>query len=458
MSKQMREQLSVLKERAILVALILPDKVDDFDHLNELRALAETASARIVDILVQKRPAVDPAYYLGKGKIHELAQLVKRHKAQVVIFDNDLSPGQIRNIEKIIECKVIDRSELILDIFATRARSKEARLQVELAQLQYTYPRLTHMWGHLERIAGAGGAGSAGVVGGIGTRGPGEKQLEVDRRIVRKRLDMLKRELKSIDERKLREVASRADEFTICLVGYTNAGKSTLMNALTGADVYVEDKLFATLDTRTRRWHLGQGRNALLSDTVGFVRDLPHHLIASFKATLEEAVHADLLLHVVDASNPQAVRQMQTVKKVLEELQCNEKNCITVFNKIDCVSDAIPERDAVLKILKQTDPIGIPVSAVTGENINILIERANWYFNRPAIHLTLDVDCTNGKLLNFLKQHAKIHQTEYFDGTARIELTISSNWLGPLRQFVNSFKLIKSSDPHAVEELILSEV
>ncbi len=449
MTKTMREELTVRAERAILVTLITPDRADYFDNLAELEALAETAGAKIVAKMAQKRPAVDPAYYLGKGKIGELGSWVKKHSAQVVIFDNDLSPGQIRNIEKLVECKVLDRSELILDIFATHARSREARLQVELAQLQYTYPRLTHMWGHLERIAGAGGATGVGAVGGIGTRGPGEKQLEVDRRIVRKRLDMLRRELKDIDERKLREVASRKDQFTICLVGYTNAGKSTLMNALTGADVYVEDKLFATLDTRTRKWHLGEGRNALLSDTVGFVRDLPHHLIASFKATLEEAIHADLLLHVVDASNPHALRQMETVKHVLEDLGCNEKNIITVLNKMDRVTDPV----VTLKVLKQFDPVGIPISAAQSQGLDILTERATWYFHRPAVHLTLDVDCRAGKLMSFLRQHANIHQTDYFDGTARMELTLASHWIGPLRQFNGEFKIIQSSDPHVIEEL-----
>ena len=437
------------KERAVLVALLLPDTADHFDNLAELEALVKTAGAKIATRLVQKRPGIDPAHYLGKGKIHELADLIKKHSAQVIIFDNDLTPGQIRNIERIVECKVLDRSEIILDIFATHARTREARLQVELAQLQYTYPRLTHMWGHLERIAGAGGGTGVGAVGGIGTRGPGEKQLEIDRRIARKRIDILKSELKEIDERKLREVASRKDQFTVCLVGYTNAGKSTLMNALTGSDVYVEDKLFATLDTRTRQWRLGHGRNALLSDTVGFVRNLPHHLIASFKATLEEAIHADLLLHVVDASNPQAIQQMETVKGVLDELGCNEKNTVTVFNKIDRLADPT----VTLKLLKQAEPVGIPISAVDRTGLDLLTERATWYFHRPAIHLTLDVDCRSGKLINFLKQHANIHETTYTDGTARMELTLASHWLGPLRQFNGDFKVLQASDNLALEEL-----
>jgi GTP-binding protein HflX len=385
--------------------------------------------------------------------VHALADLVKKLEAGVINFDNDLTPSQIRNIEEIVECKVLDRSELILDIFATRARSKQAKLQVELAQLQYTYPRLTHMWGHLERIAGAGGGTGVGVVGGIGTRGPGEKQLEVDRRIVRKKIDGLKRELKEIDDRKLREVASRSDQFKICLVGYTNAGKSTLMNKLTGADVYVEDKLFATLDTRTRQWSLGKGKTALLSDTVGFVRELPHHLVESFKATLEEAVNADLLLNVVDASNPQAVSEMRTVRSVLESLGCTEKNMITVFNKVDKLSAESGERETVMKILQQQEPTGIMISAATGEGIDLLLERATWYFHRPAVHLTLEVDCRAGKLMNFLRQHANIHQTEYENEIAKMEISIAAYWLGPLRQFAGEFKVIECSDPLAMEQL-----
>ncbi len=449
MSKTMREDLSVRAERAILVALQLPNTNADFDDLNELQALAETAGAKIVAKLIQKRSSINPAYYLGRGKINQLARLVKEHKAQVVIFDNDLTPGQIRNIEEIVNCKVLDRSELILDIFATHARSKQARLQVELAQLQYTYPRLRHMWTHLERIAGAAGASGAGVVGGIGTRGPGEKQIEVDRRLVRKRIDILKRELKKIDERKLREVSSRSDQFTVCLVGYTNAGKSTLMNALTSANVYVEDKLFATLDTRTRRWSLGQGRTALLSDTVGFVRNLPHHLIASFKATLEEAINADLLLHVVDASDPKAEYQIATVLSVLDELGCSEKNIVTVFNKID----RLDEPQATLRVLRKHCPAGIAISAFKREGLEELTERVRWYYHKPAVHLTLTVDCDAGKLMSFLKTHTKIHNTEFFDSKANIELTISTNLLGPLRQYASKFSVIESSDPQATEAL-----
>jgi len=301
--EKVRQTLRVRKERAILVAAVLRS-ASDGDDLAELTALAESAGAVVVDRFQQKIRTINPTTYIGKGKADLLKTRVKRFKADVVIFDNDLSPRQIRELEEIIEVKVLDRSELILDIFATRAKTKQSKLQVELAQLEYTYPRLTRMWSHLDTVAGAGGGTAAGTVGGIGTRGPGEQQLEIDRRLVSKRITQLKRELENIDKRRVREINHRRGLFKICLVGYTNAGKSTLLNAFTDANVVVEDRLFATLDTRTRKWTLTGGAEVLLSDTVGFVKNLPHQLVASFKATLEEAVNADLLLHMVDVSNP----------------------------------------------------------------------------------------------------------------------------------------------------------
>ena len=277
-----RHTLTVRKERAILVGTILRGSTGR-DDLAELTALAESAGAVVVDRFQQKLRTIHPSTYIGKGKTLQLADRVKRFKADVIIFDNDLSPAQIRELEKIVETKVVDRSELILDIFATRAQTKQAKLQVELAQLEYTYPRLTQMWSHLDTVTGASGGPSAGA---IGTRGPGEQQLEIDRRLVSKRINELRRELAEIDLRKLREIKSRKDFFQICIVGYTNAGKSTLLNTLTDAGVLAEDRLFATLDTRTRKWMPARGVEILLSDTVGFVRNLPHQLVESFKATL----------------------------------------------------------------------------------------------------------------------------------------------------------------------------
>ena len=361
------------------------------DPLIELENLARTAGAHVVGTMRQKIHKIDAAYYIGKGKSEAVRDKAKLLKADVIIFNNDLAPAQLRNLEESIGLKVIDRSELILDIFATRARTHVSQLAVELAQLEYTFPRLRAMWSHLDTVAG-GKTTAAGAVGGIGTRGPGEKQLESDRRLVRKRIDMLKRKLGAIDERRAREVGSRRDIFTVSLVGYTNAGKSSLLNALTGAGTFVEDKLFATLDTKTVQWKLAPSRVALLSDTVGFVRDLPHHLIASFKATLEEATHADLLLHVADAANPGVLQQIQTVEKVLRELGVDPEagvgdrgsgvgdqgstiphsefniphsgQVLLVLNKLDAVDDL-----SLLHVLADRYPHAAQVSARTGRGL-----------------------------------------------------------------------------------------
>ncbi len=305
--KEMTRIEGVRSEATVLVSVILPDRSGYKDPLEELEGLAQTVGARVVGRLTQRREIPDKATYVGKGKLDELGQLVVASGADVVIFDNDLAPGQTRNLEQALDVKVLDRTELILDIFANRAQTHEARLAVELAQLEYSLPRLKRMWTHLERIEG-----------GIGMRGPGEKQLEVDRRLVERRIRDLKRDLTAIQQRKERTVAARRDFKTVSLVGYTNAGKSTLMNAMTDAEVLVQDKLFATLDTRTRRWQLPGWGPVLLSDTVGFIRNLPHTLIASFKATLEESRQANLLLHVADASNPEALDQIASVYSVLE--------------------------------------------------------------------------------------------------------------------------------------------
>jgi GTP-binding protein HflX len=268
MEFQTREQNEHTPERAILVGVITDGSPLTGDPLAELAELVRSAGGETVARVVQRRRSYDAATCVGKGKVEEIRQKADAYEATVVIFDNDLAPSQIREIERMTERKVIDRSELILDIFASRARTHEARLQVELAQLEYTAPRLRGMWTHLERIAGAGGGTGAGAVGGIGTRGPGERQIEIDRRLVGKRVAFLKRQLGEIERRRRREVQARKDHFTVSLVGYTNAGKSTLMNALTTANTLSEDKLFATLDTLTRRWELGSGRHVLLSDTV----------------------------------------------------------------------------------------------------------------------------------------------------------------------------------------------
>ncbi|MHC4290717.1 MAG: GTPase HflX [Planctomycetota bacterium] len=429
--EKVRDQLKVHQERAILVGAILrrEHKTNSDDVLGELTALAESAGAVIVDRFIQKVNRINPATYIGSGKAKMLAERVENKEADVVIFDNDLSPAQIRELEKILEIKVLDRSELILDIFATRAQTKQAKLQVELAQLEYTYPRLTRMWSHLDTVAGAAGGTGAGAVGGIGTRGTGEKQLEIDRRLVNKRITELKRNIAAIDKRKMREIDGRGDLYTISLVGYTNAGKSTLLNALTGADVYVQDQLFATLDTRTRKWELDSGVEVLLSDTVGFVSKLPHHLVASFKATLEETVNADLLLHVVDASSVDAFEQIKSVEGVLKELNCDQKEMLVLLNKSDCIADK-----AVYESVQTVFPEALSISAKTGLNLEQLAELIAEKVRGNHVRVRVTSDTANGKLQSYLRTVGRELTEEYFDGSVQIEVILGKNQLAQLKR------------------------
>jgi len=312
------------KEKALLVGVKLPG-VDDFtfgDSLAELKLLAETAGAEVAGVVVQDRKKLNPAFFIGKGKIEKIKKICENEKIDVIIFDDDLSPAQIYNTEDKTDVKVIDRSCLILDIFAKRAETKEAKTQVALAQLKYLLPRLAGRWKHLSR-----------QYGGIGTKGPGETQLEVDRRQTRKRIADLEKLLVKMDHERKIQSKNREKLFKICLVGYTNVGKSTLFNRLTQADVSVEKKLFSTLDSTTRL--LGFCKNAVLTDTIGFIRKLPHHLIASFRSTLGEVRSADLLLHVVDISHPDFRKQIEKVNQVLFDLDSKEKPTLMVFNKID---------------------------------------------------------------------------------------------------------------------------
>ncbi|MEM1097967.1 MAG: GTPase HflX, partial [Planctomycetota bacterium] len=408
---------------AVLVGLLLPDFGGNIhDPLDELRALAASAGAVVVDELLQKKAKPEAKTLLGKGKVQELANLVKAHGAKVAIFENDLSPRQIANLEEVIECKVVDRSELILDIFAARAQTTEARLQVELAQLEYTFPRLRAMWSHLERITG-------GAPTGIGTRGPGEQQLEVDRRIVRRKLAQLRDELRGVQARKSREVAARKlDHFTVGLVGYTNAGKSTLFNTLTDAGAYAEDQLFATLSTKTRTWKLGGGDDVMLSDTVGFVRDLPHHLVASFKATLEEAVHAHLLLVVLDVSDPHCVDQLRTVRETLNDIGAGENPMLLLLNKIDAL-----EHNADLLVLQNENPDALAISAKTGRGLDDLVETVRGHLHGGLSEVTLIVDISDGKALTFLENRSDaVLDRKYEDAKVRMTVRIGSHQLDRL--------------------------
>lgn len=416
------------------------DKVDPF---GELRALAEQGGAVVVGELTQNLDKPVAATFMGKGKVEELKRLCDTLGATTIIFDHDLSPKQIGNIEKVTERKVIDRSELILDIFASRATTHEAKLQVELAQLEYTYPRLKAMWSHLERIVGAGG------IAGIGTRGPGEQQLEIDRRLAQQKKDDLKGRLEEIQARKRREVfARRQEHFTVGIVGYTNAGKSTLFNTLTTGGAYADDRLFATLMTRTRDWDLGGGLSVMLSDTVGFVRDLPHNLVASFKATLEEATHADVLLIVLDVSDPAADMHLRTVNKTLDELfkdireSAHEEDAawveparILLLNKADRLKD---NREGL--VWEQKTAGAIPLCALPGqpgepaplgqEKLRDLIRVAA---QGQMLHLGVKVDMKDSRLISLLENRGQVLEREYDRDSVVLKMNIGKRQLDIIR-------------------------
>ncbi len=449
--KRERQSLDVAAEPAVLAAVHFPDsKIDARDPLGELRALAETAGARVVGEMIQAKQRPEAGTFMGSGKLEELRRLCNEVGARLVIFDNDLSPSQIGNIEKVVERKIVDRSELILDIFAGRATTHEAKLQVELAQLEYTYPRLRAMWDHLERITGGAG------LGGIGTRGPGEQQLEIDRRLVRKKVTALKREIEEVQARKRREVRARNMEFfTVGLVGYTNAGKSTLFNTVTEGGAYVADQLFATLMTRTREWDLGGGLRVMLSDTVGFVRDLPHNLVASFRATLEEATHADLLLVVLDASDEAAEMQHETVMGTLEGLfkdvaKTEERETaeqvrkdgrrsaptawapprtLLLLNKADQVKDA-----ASLAAWEARVPGSIPIVAkdAGGRGHAELRAAVREALRGSMREVTVTAPMDDARAVSAIERRSEVLSRDYEDGLARFRVRIGARQVDQL--------------------------
>ena len=458
-----------------MVAVLLPDSsADPRDPLGELASLTQTAGAEVVAQVVQNRAHVDPTTYIGSGKAEELKKLVKKHHADVVIFDNDMSPNQLKKLEGIIDRKILDRSELILDIFATRARTHEAQLQVALAQLEYTYPRLRHMWSHLERIGAGAGAG-------VGARGPGEMQLEIDRRLVRDKVSDLKARIAAVQARKTREVQERKRQhFTISLVGYTNAGKSTLFNTLTGAGTFVEDKLFATLDTKTRRWHLGAGEmenrelkiekqapvsafdggsgggahSALISDTVGFVRDLPHHLVASFKATLEEATHADMLLLVLDVAHPHAQQQLKTVVQTLIDIGCEHIPTLLVLNKIDALQNSPLETRSLaretsdqLAFWKSLFPDALPASALEGQGIVQLTHVVRDQMLGRTLRATIAIPLADSKGITFIEKYSSVLTRDYEARPDAVVLTadVAQRIVDQLPNNVPTARVLKSA-------------
>jgi len=449
-----RQFIKVQAERTMLAAVRLPDSTyDQRDPFGELAELAKQAGAVIVGEMEQRLQRPIAGTYMGKGKLEELKNAAAELNAGTIIFDHDLSPRQIAKIEEHTNCKILDRSELILDIFASRAISHEAKLQVEIAQLEYTYPRLRAMWSHLERIVGSGG------IGGVGTRGPGEQQLEIDRRLVQNRKTILKRELEDIQARKRRAVEKRnTDHYTVGLVGYTNAGKSTIFNTLTQGGAYADDRLFATLMTRTREWNLGGGHNAMLSDTVGFVRDLPHHLVASFRATLEEAMHADLILIVLDIADKSIELHYETVLTTLDELfeeveQREDKFALAakregkefsryerpeyqvLLNKADKLTD-----QADLLYWQSRIPGSIPLCALppkedqpTPLGQEELIARVKKHSIGTIQELEIVIPLSDSKTIHTIENRTEVTARDYVDQFVKLRTNIGSRQIAHLR-------------------------
>ena len=407
-------------EQAILVGVSLPTTSVEEEHesLDELAQLARTAGATVVERFVQNRTRIDGRTYVGRGMVERIKQAAAFHDANLIIFDDDLRPAQGREIEKATEIKVIDRTELILDIFAARAQTQVARIQVELAQLEYELPRLRRLWDHLERLGG-----------GIGTRGPGETQLESDRRAVRKRIQILKKILKGVEVDRAEQRKRRGGMTRVALVGYTNAGKSTLMNALTDADVLTEDLLFATLDATTRRLELPDGNSALLTDTVGLIKKLPHHLVVSFHATLEEVAEADMLLHVIDASRPHCESYLEAADRVLAEIGVEKRPVRFVFNKIDRVSDP-----AHLDRLRGVYPGALFTSATEGEGLDEVRRAIGAFVEEREEVIEVEVPHTDGKTIALLYERGEVLSSESGESAIRMRVRMSHAEAARLRK------------------------
>ena len=414
--------------RAILVGIKLRDSSMDEteESLQELQQLAETAGIEVVCETIQPRNVPNPTYFIGEGKVEELKPLVEELNADAIIFDEELSPAQNRNLERALDIATLDRTGLILQVFAQRALTKEARLQVALAQLEYALPRLTRMWTHLSRLA-TGGGGSRRL------RGPGETQLEMDRRWVRRNIGHVRKALDAVEKQRHVQRKRRSEKVKVSFVGYTNAGKSTLFNVLTGESVLAEDKLFATLDSTTRRVNLPQKQQILLSDTVGFIKKLPHQLVAAFKATLEEVLEADLLLHVVDVSHPEAEAQIAAVNVVLKELDATEIPMLMVFNKIDRLKS-----EDELQILQCQYPEGLSISAQRGDGIPALIDALTHRFAERGMNLSLRIPYTEGKALDLLHKHGTVLDTEYTDEAVHVKARLPNRYLKAVEQFLVS--------------------
>ena len=422
------EKIEAKKERAILAGLAAAS-MDEHERsseisMEELKALVETAGGEPVCMLIQSRPTPEPRTFLGEGKLREMKELIEANDCDLAVFDNELSPSQMRVIGEELGVKVLDRSGLILDIFAQRARTREGQLQVELAQYHYLLPRLTGMWTHLVRQTAAGGSSP------IGTRGPGETQLETDRRHIRRKIQKLEEELAAV--RKVRSTQRRRREKNampvVALVGYTNAGKSTLLNCLTGSDIPANDRLFDTLDTTTRRLRIDESTEVLLSDTVGFIRKLPTHLIEAFKATLEELQFADVLLHVIDLSNPEWMEQARIVDELIRQLGAEGTPCLRVYNKCDKYLGILPHGEDV-----------VCLSAKTGEGAADLVQKLSQLLDRGKRRVKLLLPYAAAGLLDNLNREAAVLSTEYTEAGVEVEAIVPPELFGRVKPYIPGF-------------------
>ena len=408
-----------IEERVVLIGVQTSEDEDVAASLDELEELAETAGAVTVAKAIQNREAVHPGTYIGKGKIEEVAALIQAYDANGVICDDELSPAQLNNLERELDCKVMDRTLLILDIFAARAVSSEGKIQVELAQLRYRAARLVGLRESLSRLGG-----------GIGTRGPGEKKLETDRRLIRTRISALKAELFQVEKHRelIRGKRSRGNLKTAAIVGYTNAGKSTLLNCLTNSDIPANDRLFDTLDTTTRKLRIDELTEVLISDTVGFIRKLPHHLIEAFKATLEELAYADVLLHVIDISNPDWEEQARVVDSLINQLGAEQTPCIRVFNKCDAYMGILPHGENI-----------VCLSAKTGEGVQELVQKLSELLDRGSHHVTLRIPYSDAGIMDLLNREASVKMTEYTDEGIEAEVIVPPEIFGRVKRYIPGY-------------------
>lgn len=422
------ENTEIKRERAVLAGLSAAS-MDESERsteisMEELASLVDTAGGDTVAIIMQSRPTPDPRSFIGDGKVREMKELIAMNDCDLAVFDNELTPSQMRVLSEELGVKVLDRSGLILDIFAQRAQTREGQLQVELAQYKYLLPRLTGMWTHLVRQTASGGSSP------IGTRGPGETQLETDRRHIRRKIQKLEEELAAV--RKVRSTQRRRREKNdmpvVALVGYTNAGKSTLLNCLTGSDIPANDRLFDTLDTTTRRLRLDETQEVLLSDTVGFIRKLPTHLIEAFKATLEELSYADVLLHVIDISNPEWEAQARVVDGLISQLGASETPCLRVFNKCDAYIGILPHGDDI-----------VCISARSGEGADALVSKLLEMLDRGKKQVRLEIPYSDAGIVDLLKRETAVLSMEYTDTGITAEAIVTPDVLGRVKKYIPGY-------------------